>query len=293
MPATLGAGRRRGHRAEPRRRGLRLVPRGGARRAGPPRRAHRRGATDLDLHQGEFDVDERAIAVGARVLAAAALIALVLITACCISRPGGRRAGVRRVRVRVAGPVYGRPDRRWSRTPFAGQVQWKETPLATGDHVLPRLCRGALALTACGGSSGSDQARRSGSGSAARRPRATSRSAWPTTSVAAATSRSTTPAAAGLDKAKTDSASRPRRPRPRRRDRLRQGGAPARRWPGRLQPGHRGRLRLRRGRRQGRHGVPRHPLRDHRRPASTGHEHHQPACSPRSRARSSSASPRR
>ena len=86
--ATEGPEARGGHRAEPRRRGLRLVPGGRPGRAGPARGQPAGGAAAraLDLHQGRFDADERAISVGARVLVAATFVALalVLITAGCI-----------------------------------------------------------------------------------------------------------------------------------------------------------------------------------------------------------------
>ena len=79
------------------------------------------------------------------------------------------------------------------------------------------LLAGALVLTGCGG--GDDNKQRGhdprGDGQQQRPRQRRSRSGWPTTSAAAATSPSTTAAAAGLDKAKpTSSASRPRRPRP-------------------------------------------------------------------------------
>ena len=84
---TLGAGRRGRHRAEPRRRGLRLVPRAASPARWPGSASARPGAApSVDLHQGDFDVDERAIAVGARVLvrgAACVALALGLITGCC------------------------------------------------------------------------------------------------------------------------------------------------------------------------------------------------------------------
>ena len=107
----------------------------------------------------------------------------------------------------------------------------------------------ALGATACGsddGDSGSDGGSSGSGGGDA--PRPTSRSAWPTTSVAAATSRSTTPRPRVSTRPSTSSASTPRSPRPTdgeaesaREERLRH----LRRR--RLRPGHRGGLRLRRG----------------------------------------------
>ena len=82
--ALLGAAVERGARrggpvstaAEPRRRGLRVVPRGRPGRDGPPRAPARRAGATYDLHQGDLRVDERAIAVGAKVLAGAVLSTL-------------------------------------------------------------------------------------------------------------------------------------------------------------------------------------------------------------------------
>ncbi len=75
--AVLGQGRRRAHPAVARRRGLRLVPRRRSPARWPGSASGRPGRErPLDLHQGSFDVDEDAIAVGVRVLVATALAAL-------------------------------------------------------------------------------------------------------------------------------------------------------------------------------------------------------------------------
>ena len=120
---------------------------------------------------------------------------------------------------------------------------------------------------ACGSDSdgGSDAAHATRPTSAARR-RPTSRSAWPTTSAAAATSRSTTPPPPVSTRPTTELGVERRGVRGRgRRGRVGPRGAPAHLRRRRLQPDHRGRLRLRRLGRQGRRGVPGRQLRDHRR----------------------------
>lgn len=96
--------------------------------------------------------------------------------------------------------------------------------------------------------------------------RATSRSAWPTTWVVVATTPSTTPPRAVSTRPRPTSVSRPRssprrtvRPRP-----TASSASPPRR--GRLQPGHRCRLRLQGRDRQGRGQVPE----DHLRPGRLG-----------------------
>ena len=54
------------HRAEHGRRGLRLVPRAGARARWPGSACAAPGGAAFDLHQGTFDIDEDALAVGVR-----------------------------------------------------------------------------------------------------------------------------------------------------------------------------------------------------------------------------------
>ena len=84
-------------------------------------------------------------------------------------------------------------------------------------------------------------------------------------------------AAAGLDKADEEFGIEAKESEAeRRRGRVRPRGAPAHLRRRRLQPDHRGRLRLLRVGRQGRQGVPRRPLRDHRRRGSRGRQHRQP-----------------
>jgi metal-dependent amidase/aminoacylase/carboxypeptidase family protein len=78
-----GAGTRRGgrHRAVVRRRLVRVVPRAGAGVLRAARRARPRSSRPrLDLHASTFDVDERAIGIGALVLATVALDALDALT---------------------------------------------------------------------------------------------------------------------------------------------------------------------------------------------------------------------
>ena len=240
-----------------------------------------------DLHRGDFDVDEDAIGIGVRVLVAvrAARAGLIrprarrsarpLVTVCRhgsrLIRPhrtarlrcrrshhdlGGGAYSARRRRHHLASDEQNRYCARRRHARPHG-LRWRRSRDRT--HRRPPTRARARAR------------RRS------RRSRRTSRSGWPTTSVAATTSRSTRPLPPAWTRPLRSSASSPQEAEaPDRRGRVPARGAPADARRRRVQPDHRGRLRVRRVGRQGRAGVPRGHVRDRRPDGVEGAEHHEP-----------------
>ena len=276
-----GAGRRGGRRdrAEPGRRGLRVVPRGRSRARWPAWASRPAGAAEAQRWtstRADFDVDERAIPIGVRVLAAAALCSRSH-NGCAAHLSSGSAvpaASVIRARVPTASTGSGRhpapPTVR--RT---GRMR-RETPLARVTKLATALLAGALVLTRCGGTATTTPRPAQGRHDQSAPP--SDIKVGLAYDIGGRGDQSfNDAAAAGLDKAKTElgvetagGRGHRRRDRAAKEERLR---AARRR---RLQPGHRGRLRLRRGARQGRAGVPGHQVRDRRRRGVERRQHRQP-----------------